>query len=69
MAFIFSQEPKMVTSCGVGIIESDIKEPVNSLAEKCGYANAQTFRRAFKKKYGLTPSEFKQKVFAESGEL
>ena len=51
------------------IIETDIKEPVNSLAEKCGYANAQTFRRAFKKKYGLTPSEFKQKVFAESGEL
>jgi len=51
------------------IIESDITEPVNTLAEKCGYANSQTFRRAFKKKYGLTPSEFKQRVFAESGEL
>ena len=51
------------------IIETDIKEPVHTLAEKCGYANSQTFRRAFKKKYGLTPSEFKQRVFAESGEL
>ncbi|WP_428771219.1 AraC family transcriptional regulator [Treponema sp. HNW] len=51
------------------IIEADIKEPVHTLAEKCGYANSQTFRRAFKKKYGLTPSEFKQRVFAESGEL
>ena len=51
------------------VIEADIKEPVHTLAQKCGYANSQTFRRAFKKKYGLTPSEFKQRVFAESGEL
>ncbi len=51
------------------VIEADITEPVNTLAEKCGYANPQTFRRAFKKKYGITPSEFKQRVFAESGEL
>ncbi|MEL3907073.1 MAG: helix-turn-helix domain-containing protein [Treponema sp.] len=48
------------------IIETDIQEPVHSLAEKCGYSNSQTFRRAFKKKYGLTPSEFKQKVLTEN---
>ena len=51
------------------VFQTDMKACVNVLAGQCGYANPQTFRRAFKKKYGLTPSEFKQQVFATSNEL
>jgi len=46
------------------LIAENTKEPLTFLAERCGYANTQTFRRAFKKRYGLTPSEFKHQVFA-----
>ena len=46
------------------LIAENTKEPLTVLAERCGYANTQTFRRAFKKRYGLTPSEFKRQVFA-----
>lgn len=46
------------------LIAENTKEPLTFLAERCGYANTQTFRRAFKKRYGLTPSEFKRQVFA-----
>lgn len=45
------------------ILEHDMKESLITLSEQCGYANAQTFRRAFKKRYGLTPSEFRQQTF------
>ena len=47
------------------LIEENTKESLTVLAERCGYANIQTFRRAFKKRYGLTPSEFKRQVFAK----
>lgn len=46
------------------LIAENTKESLSALAEHCGYANTQTFRRAFKKRYGLTPSEFKRQVFA-----
>ena len=46
------------------LIAENTKESLSTLAEHCGYANTQTFRRAFKKRYGLTPSEFKRQVFA-----
>ena len=45
------------------LIAENTKESLSALAEHCGYANTQTFRRAFKKRYGLTPSEFKRQVF------
>ena len=47
------------------LIAENTKESLSALAEHCGYANTQTFRRAFKKRYGLTPSEFKHQVFAK----
>lgn len=47
------------------LIAENTKESLSTLAEHCGYANTQTFRRAFKKRYGLTPSEFKHQVFAK----
>ena len=48
------------------LITENTKASLTVLAERCGYANTQTFRRAFKKRYGLTPSEFKRQVFAEN---
>lgn len=45
------------------ILEHDMRESLIILSEQCGYANPQTFRRAFKKRYGLTPSEFRQQTF------
>ena len=32
---------------------------LTELAMELGYNNATTFRRAFKKRYGMTPSEMK----------
>lgn len=51
------------------LIAEDTKASLTVLAERCGYANTQTFRRAFKKRYGLTPSEFKRQVFTEKSGL
>ena len=51
------------------LIAKNPKESLTVLAERCGYANIQTFRRAFKKRYGLTPSKFKRQVFAEKSGL
>ena len=51
------------------LITEDTKASLTVLAERCGYANIQTFRRAFKKRYGLTPSEFKRQVFTEKSGL
>ncbi len=35
---------------------------VNEVTALCGYANSQTFRRAFKKHYGMLPSEYQKTV-------
>ncbi len=51
------------------LITEDTKASLTVLAERCGYANIQTFRRAFKKRYGLTPSKFKRQVFAAKSGL
>ena len=51
------------------LIAEDTKASLTVLAERCGYANIQTFRRAFKKRYGLTPSKFKRQVFTEKSGL
>ena len=51
------------------LITENTKASLTVLAERCGYANTQTFRRAFKKLYGLTPSEFKRQVFTEKSGL
>lgn len=37
--------------------QSDVS--INNLGLKCGYCNPQTFRRAFKKRFGLVPSDFR----------
>lgn len=42
---------------------------MNVIAERCGYSNTQTFRRAFKKRYGITPSEFRRQNPASRSEL
>ena len=51
------------------LIAENTKASLTVLAERCGYANTQTFRRAFKKRYGLTPSEFKRQVFTKKSGL
>lgn len=35
---------------------------VNEIAQKCGYCNPQTFRRAFKKRFGQLPSDFRNSI-------
>lgn len=34
-------------------------EPLATVAERCGYASTASFRRAFKREYGLSPSEYR----------
>jgi AraC-like DNA-binding protein len=38
---------------------NDENRPISSIASSVGYANPQTFRRAFKKHYGMTPSAYR----------
>jgi transcriptional regulator GlxA family with amidase domain len=40
------------------IISTD--EDLETIAEKCGYTNAMTFRRNFKEMTGLIPSRFRE---------
>ena len=41
--------------------------PIYDLADKYGYANASYFNRVFKKHTGMTPTEFIDALFAETG--
>ena len=45
------------------MLEEGSNESLAVLALHCGYANPQTFRRAFKKRYGVTPSDFRHQSF------
>lgn len=39
-------------------------EPIEAVAEKMGYADARSFRRAFKRVFGVNPSTFRKEVFS-----
>ena len=41
------------------LIKSDKSMTINKVSKDCGYANPQTFRRAFKKYFNKLPSHFK----------
>lgn len=41
------------------MLQSDPSLPVGTVALGCGYSNPQTFRRAFKKRFGRLPSDLK----------
>lgn len=43
----------------------DPDEPINEVALSCGYANPQTFRRAFKKRFGVLPSDYRIQKLTE----
>lgn len=38
----------------------ETEEKIEVLSEKCGYASRQSFYRAFKRYFGITPNEFRQ---------
>ncbi len=37
----------------------ETEQPIDTIALQCGYLNTSSFRRAFKRLYGLSPSEYK----------
>ncbi len=43
------------------------EEPINEAALACGYANPQTFRRAFQKRFGILPSDFRRQSSIPEG--
>ncbi len=43
----------------VTLLRSDNGKAINAVALECGYSNPQTFRRAFKRRYGRLPSAFR----------
>lgn len=40
---------------------TESRAPLEEVAAACGYANVASFRRAFKRMYGLSPSDFRDK--------
>jgi|GEM_PF-1086571 len=46
------------------LIMSDQNLSINEIASSCGYCNPQTFRRAFKKRFGQLPSDFRNSAMA-----
>lgn len=42
-------------------------EPIQSIAEKCGYAYGQYFSSVFKKKYGISPLNYRKKHLEREG--
>ncbi len=45
----------------VRLLQENRSYSINEIALKAGYANTQTFRRAFKKRMGTTPSDYREK--------
>ena len=46
---------------------SEKQMTINEVTALCGYANSQTFRRAFRKHYGMLPSEYQKTVLYRQG--
>ena len=46
---------------------SERQMTINEVTALCGYANSQTFRRAFRKHYGMLPSEYQKTVLYRQG--
>ncbi|HKL57406.1 MAG TPA: AraC family transcriptional regulator [Sphaerochaeta sp.] len=46
---------------------SEKQMTITEVTALCGYANSQTFRRAFKKHYGMLPSEYQKTVLYRQG--
>lgn len=44
------------------LIMTSNDQSINEIAQKCGYCNPQTFRRAFKKRFGQLPSDFRNLI-------
>ena len=45
---------------------SEKQTTITEVSERCGYANAQTFRRAFSKRYGMLPSDYQKTVLFQN---
>ncbi len=54
----YIQRKRMTEAAGL-LRES--REPVDTVASGCGYANDASFRRAFKRFYGISPSEYRDR--------
>lgn len=46
---------------------SEKQMTINEVTALCGYANSQTFRRAFRKHYGMLPSDYQKTVLYRQG--
>ncbi len=54
--FVLEQRLNLAAS----LLTGDNKRPIGDIYLACGFNNVSYFNRAFKKKYGLTPSAFQQ---------
>jgi AraC-like DNA-binding protein len=44
------------------VLFSEKQMTIGEITTLCGYSNPQTFRRAFKKRYGMLPSDYQKTV-------
>lgn len=57
------QRIRLEYACGQLIAQPDI--PIAQLAQQCGFSSASYFTASFKKKYGVTPSGYRQRRTAD----
>ena len=57
------QRIRLEYACGQLIAQPDI--PIAQLAQQCGFSSASYFTASFKKKYGVTPSGYRQRKTAD----